>query len=195
MKEIRIHGRGGQGCVTAGLLIAEAFFQSGKWAQTFPIFGVERRGAPVAAFVRVGDDPILQRYNIYKPHHVLVADATLVKVVNVVEGLRKDGRIFLNTAWDYDKIGGEGGPVVDIEGFKVHPINATGIALHWKLGTEQAPIVNTALVGFYLRICGVALEHGLTAVEKHIPVKVEANKNALADAYHYDMIEDEPWIT
>jgi len=186
MKEIRIHGRGGQGCVTAGLLIAEAFFQSGKWVQTFPIFGVERRGAPVAAFVRVGDDPILQRYNVYKPHDVLVADPTLVNVVNVIEGLRKDGRIFINTPWDYDK----GEPEVQIEGFKLHPIEATAIALHWKLGTEQAPIVNTALVGFYLRICGVALEHGLTAVEKHIPIQTEANKQAMTDAYHFDMIKD-----
>lgn len=184
MKEIRIHGRGGQGIVNAGILLAEAFFQSGKWVQTFPIFGVERRGAPVAAFVRVGDDPILQRYNIYKPNHVLVADPTLVNVVNVVDGLHEDGRIFINTPWDYEK----GEPEVRIEGFKCHPINATAIALHWKLGTEQAPIVNTALCGFYLRICGVALDHGITAIEKHIPAKIQANKEAMADAYNYDSI-------
>ena len=175
MREIRIHGRGGQGIVNAGILLAEAFFQSGKWVQTFPMFGTERRGAPVASFVRIGDSQILQRYNVYKPHDVLVADPTVMEFVDVFAGLREEGRIFINSVANRPEVH---------ESFKVHYIDATAIALKWKLGTEQAPIVNTALVGFYLRICNVALEHGLTAIDKHIPIKVKANKQAMISAYH-----------
>jgi pyruvate ferredoxin oxidoreductase gamma subunit/2-oxoisovalerate ferredoxin oxidoreductase gamma subunit len=183
MKEIRIHGRGGQGCVTAGILIAEALFQSGKWVQTFPIFGVERRGAPVAAYVRVGDDPILQRYNIYEPDEVIVLDPTLMDVVDVTAGLKKFGELVVNGS--HKEILSD-----DLRAqYFVTIVDANKIALEWRLGNEQAPIVNTAVVGAYLRTQDVKLEHGIEAVKKHVYIKPEANMNALADGYHYDINE------
>jgi Pyruvate/2-oxoacid:ferredoxin oxidoreductase gamma subunit len=90
-----------------------------------------------------------------------------MEFVDVYAGLREGGRVFVNST---EK--------------KPYYIDATAIALKWRLGTEQAPIVNTALVGFYLRICGVDLKHGLSAIEKHIPAKIGANKKAMTDAYH-----------
>jgi pyruvate ferredoxin oxidoreductase gamma subunit/2-oxoisovalerate ferredoxin oxidoreductase gamma subunit len=183
MKEIRIHGRGGQGCVTAGLIIAEALFESGKWAQTFPIFGVERRGAPVAAFVRVGDDPILQRYNVYKPDEIIVLDPTLMDIVDVTAGLKDFGEILINGS-DKDVLSH------DIKRkYFTTIVDANRIALKWELGNEQAPIVNTAVVGAYLRTQAVKLELGIAAVRKHVPIKIEANVGALTDGYHYDINE------
>ncbi|NPB02837.1 MAG: pyruvate ferredoxin oxidoreductase, partial [Thermotogae bacterium] len=85
MIEIRIHGRGGQGAVVASEILARAFFKEGKYIQAFPHFGVERRGAPVAAFVRVGDPgSLFVRTNIYEPDHVIVLDPTLLTAVNVL---------------------------------------------------------------------------------------------------------------
>lgn len=97
MREIRIHGRGGQGSVTATELLAVAAFEDGKYSQAFPAFGVERRGAPVMAFVRLNDKPIRLRSQIYEPDYVIVQDATLVDVVNVAAGARQDGIILINT--------------------------------------------------------------------------------------------------
>lgn len=183
MKEIRIHGRGGQGCVTAGILIAEALFQSGKWVQTFPIFGVERRGAPVAAFVRVNDDPVLQRYNIYEPDEVIILDPTLMNIVDVMAGLKDFGEFLIN------------GSTKDLLSHEIRRkyfitmVDANKIALKWKLGNEQAPIVNTAAIGAYLRTQAVKIEHGIAAVKKHILIKTEANINALTDGYYHDTNE------
>ncbi|MBT7500566.1 pyruvate ferredoxin oxidoreductase, partial [Candidatus Falkowbacteria bacterium] len=78
MLEIRLHGRGGQGSVTAAELIAVAAFYDGKYAQAFPNFGVERRGAPVMAFARIATDPIRLREQIYQPDYIIIQDATLV---------------------------------------------------------------------------------------------------------------------
>jgi len=97
MKEIRIHGRGGQGSVTAAELLAVAAFEDGKYSQAFPAFGVERRGAPVMAFMRLDDKPIRLRSQIYEPDYVIVQDATLVDVVNVAAGAKPDGFIIINT--------------------------------------------------------------------------------------------------
>src|SRR4030043_1710081 len=79
MIEIRIHGRGGQGAVIASEVLAAAFFKEGKYVPAFPAFGVERRGAPVAAFTRVDDQPIRIRHNIYEPDHIIVLDPTLME--------------------------------------------------------------------------------------------------------------------
>jgi len=77
MQEIRFHGRGGQGTVVASILLAKAFFNAGYWVQTFPVFGVERRGAPVEAYLRLDKEKILTRSNVYSPDHVVVQDAKM----------------------------------------------------------------------------------------------------------------------
>ncbi len=91
MKELRIHGRGGQGSVTAAELIAVAAFHDGMYAQAFPAFGVERRGAPVQAFVRFSSEKIRLRSQIYEPDYIIVQDPTLIADVNVYQGMREGG--------------------------------------------------------------------------------------------------------
>ena len=89
MKEIRFHGRGGQGIVTAAELLAIAAFYENKYAQSFPFFGPERRGAPVISYVRIDDDPIRVRMGIYTPDCVVVLDPQLPRIINVMEGLKE----------------------------------------------------------------------------------------------------------
>jgi pyruvate ferredoxin oxidoreductase gamma subunit len=97
MIEIRIHGRGGQGGVTSAELLARAAIAQGKYAQAFPSFGPERRGAPVVAFVRVDDKPIRIRERVYSPNMVLVLDPTLLDIVNVADGLKDGGKVVVNS--------------------------------------------------------------------------------------------------
>jgi 2-oxoacid:acceptor oxidoreductase gamma subunit (pyruvate/2-ketoisovalerate family) len=97
MIEVRFHGRGGQGAVTSAELIAQAAIKQGMYAQAFPSFGPERRGAPVQAFLRVSDKPIRLRSKIYKPDHVIILDPTLLGTVNCTDGLKPDGFVIINT--------------------------------------------------------------------------------------------------
>ena len=97
MYEVRFHGRGGQGAVTAARLLADAAFREGKDVQSFPIFGVERRGAPVAAFTRMDDKPIDIKTQIYEPDVVIVLDPTLIGVIDVADGLKDNGKIVINS--------------------------------------------------------------------------------------------------
>lgn len=97
MIEIRWHGRGGQGAKTASLLLADAAFETGKFIQGFPEYGPERMGAPITAYNRISDDRITIHSNIYEPDYVVVVDETLLKVVDVSLGLKKEGAIVINT--------------------------------------------------------------------------------------------------
>ena len=83
MLEIRIHGRGGQGAVVASKVLAAAFFGEGHFVQAFPAFGVERRGAPVMAFVRIDSAPVRLRCNVYNPEHLIVLDHALTETVDI----------------------------------------------------------------------------------------------------------------
>src|SRR5512134_2923121 len=98
MRELRIHGRGGQGAVVASKLLAVALFHEENQVQSFPAFGVERRGAPVTAFMRVDRDPIRLRCEVTAPDDVIVLDPTLVEAVDVTAGLKPGGTILINTA-------------------------------------------------------------------------------------------------
>ena len=90
MIEIRIHGRGGQGAVTAAQLLAIAAFYDGKQAQAFPMFGVERRGAPATSFVRIDDKKINVREQIYEPDYVIVFDPSLIEIADAKKGLKHE---------------------------------------------------------------------------------------------------------
>ncbi|WP_088335100.1 pyruvate ferredoxin oxidoreductase subunit gamma [Methanopyrus sp. KOL6] len=148
MIEIRIHGRGGQGAVTAAEILAIAAKEDGKYSQAFPFFGVERRGAPVTAFARIDDEFIKIRSQIYEPDHVIVLDSSLLAVVDVTEGLSEDGLIVINSREDRE----ESDEVAEeFEDFNVYVVDATQIALD-ELGI---PIVNTAMVGAYLKASDV----------------------------------------
>ena len=177
MIEIRIHGRGGQGAVIASKLLASAFFKEGKYVQSFPTFGVERRGAPVAAFVRVDDEPILVRSQIYEPDHIIVLDPTLIEAVDVTHGLKSGGWVLINTTQDPEKFS-ELGP------FRIATVDASGIATRHRLGSKTHPIVNTAILGAFARITGfVKLESILEAIQEEIPIAPDRNVKAAREAY------------
>jgi len=105
MYEIRVHGRGGQGVVTAAELLSVAAFESGAYAQAFPSFGSERTGAPVTAFCRIDTKPIRLREPVLRPDTVIVQDSTLIRHVDVFAGRRPDGWVLLNSRLDWDRLG------------------------------------------------------------------------------------------
>ena len=98
--EIRWHGRGGQGTKTASLLLADAAFNTGKYVQGFPEYGPERMGAPITAYNRISNNPIVIHSNIYEPDYVVVVDDTLLESVDVTAGLKESGAIVINTVKD-----------------------------------------------------------------------------------------------
>lgn len=104
MIEIRWHGRGGQGAKTASLLLADAAFNTGKYIQGFPEYGPERMGAPITAYNRISDKPIRIHSNIYEPDYVVVIDDSLLKSVDVTNGLKNTGAIIINTSKTADEI-------------------------------------------------------------------------------------------
>jgi len=174
MKEIRIHGRGGQGSVTAAEILAIAAFYEGKYSQAFPSFGVERRGAPVTAFARISDRFIRARCQIYEPDYVIVQDSTLIGVVDVTKGLKDSGAIIVNTEKSPEEL--------DLNTkAKVYTIDATKIALD-VLGR---PIVNTVMLGAFAGITKeFSLESLVKAVRKRLPAKIaEMNVKAVETAY------------
>ncbi len=142
MIEIRFHGRGGQGAVTSAELTALAAIEQGKYAQAFPSFGPERRGAPVMAYVRVSDEPIRTREKIYEPDIVVVLDPTLLDIVNVAAGLKNDGVVVLNSSKSAEEIRAASG----IKS-KLALVDATRIAVE----TMGLPITNTTLLGAMLK--------------------------------------------
>ena len=177
MIEIRFHGRGGQGAVVASEILASAFFKEGKFVQSFPTFGVERRGAPVAAFIRVDDQPILLRCEIYQPDHIVVLDPTLILAVDVTAGLKAGGWIIVNSDRRPEELELP-------ERFKVATVDANRIAVKHRLGSPTNPIVNTAILGAFARITRlVGLDPLLEAVREAVPLQKEANVAATREAY------------
>ncbi len=104
MLQIRIHGRGGQGVVTAAEMLSVAAFWEGRHAQAFPSFGSERTGAPVVSFCRVDDRPIRLREPIIAPDVLIVQDPTLLHQVDVFQGLKPDGYVLINTRRSFDEL-------------------------------------------------------------------------------------------
>ena len=177
MQEIRFHGRGGQGTVVASILLAKAFFSSGYAVQTFPLFGVERRGAPVEAYLRLDKQKILTRNNVYTPDHVVVQDAKLLRNVDVTKGLKPGGWILLNTA--SPPPGKEA-----FKGFRLAWVDATRIAVSCGLGTRTHPIINTAMIGAFARMMDrPPLEMISEAIKAEITTKPANNIQAAQKAY------------
>ncbi|MEM2870230.1 MAG: 2-oxoacid:acceptor oxidoreductase family protein [Thermoplasmata archaeon] len=176
MYEVRFHGRGGQGAVTAANILAAAAFIEGKKVQAFPMFGVERRGAPVMAFLRLDEKPIVTRTQVYTPDAVVVLDTTLIQVVNITVGLKDGGVLVLNSTKHPSEF--------KYRGARVFTVDATGIAVANRLGTATNPIVNTAILGAYSRAAG---NIGMSAIERAIrenaPIKTEENVRAAREAY------------
>ena len=154
MLEIRWHGRGGQGAVTSVELLALSAIEEGKYAQGFPSFGPERRGAPVTAFNRVDDRQIKIRSGIYHPDVVVVLDESLVALVKVTEGLKPTGILLVNTT----KTLAELKKNIRFEG-RIATCDATGIARE-ELGV---PITNTTMLGALVKLTGAVKIESLDA--------------------------------
>jgi pyruvate ferredoxin oxidoreductase gamma subunit/2-oxoisovalerate ferredoxin oxidoreductase gamma subunit len=177
MQEIRFHGRGGQGTVVASILLAKAFFKAGYDVQTFPLFGVERRGAPVEAYLRLDKQKILTRNNVYTPDHVVVQDAKLLQSVDVTRGLKPGGWILLNTANPPEMRDA-------FSGYRLSLIDATQIAVRCDLGTRTHPIINTAMIGAFARMMGMPpLDIISEATQAESTTKSHNNIKALKEAY------------
>ncbi|MFN4218239.1 MAG: 2-oxoacid:acceptor oxidoreductase family protein [Candidatus Bipolaricaulia bacterium] len=178
MIEVRFHGRGGQGAVVASEILATALFKEGKFVQAFPAFGVERRGAPVMAFLRFDSLPIRRRCQIYEPDHVVVLDPTLLSAVDVTAGLKPDGSILINSDSPPESF-------TALQKFLVATVPAGEIAVAHNLGTRTNPIVNTAILGAFVRLTGfVSLETLLDAIAEKVPERQrERNQAAARVAY------------
>ena len=173
MLEIRIHGRGGQGAVVASRLLALAFFKEGQWVQSFPTFGAERRGAPVAAFTRADSEPITLRCGITEPDILVILDATLLRDVDVTNGLKEGGQTIVNSPHP-----------VDLEGIKAYTVDASTIALEHGLGTPTYPIVNTAMAGAFAGATKlVSIDSVVEAIKEFVKDKTRENVKAAREAW------------
>lgn len=158
--EIRWHGRGGQGVVTANEILAGAALEEGKYMKAFPEFGPERMGAPIRAFARISEEPIKVHSQVYFPDYVVVLDPTLIGNINVLEGMRKDGALVANYPDSKENL--RRALATDMD---VHAVNATKIALE----TIGKPLANTAMLGALVKVSGV-LE--LDSIKKELRSKL-----------------------
>ena len=181
--EIRWHGRGGQGGVTSAELLARAAIDEGKYAQAFPAFGAERRGAPVLAFDRISSqEPIRVRAEIAEPDVVVVLDPTLLRVVNVTSGLKEKGVLLINTRRLLLDIESEFGT-----GWQLAIVDATKIAREI-LGI---PIVNTTMLGALLRATGIVkLESLFEPLKQRFDRLAERNINAMKKAFEETLVKE-----
>ncbi|UCD79931.1 MAG: 2-oxoacid:acceptor oxidoreductase family protein [Desulfobacterales bacterium] len=180
MKEIKILGRGGQGAVTGAQILATAAFLEGYWAQSFPQFGAERRGAPVIAYLRLADEQIAIRSKVYTPDVVIVMDFNLFKMAKPLAGLKSDGTAIINCT--DDNIAKLRELTGNVE--RLFSIDATLIA-HETYGKTTIPITNVILIGAYCAAAGdVSLESIYKALPDFFPDdKIEINRKAARMGY------------
>lgn len=179
--EIRWHGRGGQGAVTSAELVAQAAINEGRYAQAFPAFGAERRGAPVVAFVRINpDEPIRVRAEVAEPDVVVVLDPGLLRIVDVTSGLKVTGMLVVNTKKQPEQIRQE-------------------FSLNWSLATVDAtkiarellgvPIVNTSMIGALLKATEVVkLESLFEPLRQRFGRLAERNIEAMKRAHEETVV-------
>jgi len=180
MIEIRFHGRGGQGAVIGGKILATAIFSEGSFVQAFPTFGVERRGAPVAAFVRIDKEKIDLRSQIYTPDHLIILDSTLLKNPATFKGFKKEGWVLINSKKSPEEL--KASP--QMSEFKIACVDASGIAARNRLGSQTSPIVNTAILGAFCKITEIcSMDSVSNAIRKGVPIKPDANIKAAQEAY------------
>jgi 2-oxoacid:acceptor oxidoreductase gamma subunit (pyruvate/2-ketoisovalerate family) len=180
--EIRWHGRGGLGAVTSAELVARAAISEGRYAQSFPSFGPERRGAPVLAFLRISDESIKVRTVIQEPDIVVVLDPTLLHAVDITSGLKKNGKIIVNSRKPPAELKSE-------FGFKwpVAAVNATKIAGE----TIGVPITNTAMIGALLKVTeAVKMDSMVEQLQERFGGKALGNIEAMKRAYKETVTEE-----
>ncbi len=179
MIEIRFHGRGGQGAVVGATILAKAAMKEGKFAQSFPLFGAERRGAAVQAFLRIDTKYIYMKDVVQRPDHVVVLDAGLIKTkaAQVDKGLKTGGYILINSPEDPQVFNFP-------SDFLVVTVDASSIAVKHGVGTMQTPIVNTAILGAFIKLVNlVKLDILLETVATEVPAGKEANVRAARESF------------
>ncbi len=178
MFEVRIHGRGGQGVVTAAELLSVAAFFEGRHSQAFPSFGSERTGAPVVAFCRIDDREIRSREPIMHPDALIIQDSTLLAQPSVFEGLRPDGYLLINSSRRFEELGLEG---------VVQPRSRRIVVPATELARELVgkPVPNAALLGGFAAMSGlVSLNSVTTAIRQRFTRSVAtANVAAATSAF------------
>jgi pyruvate ferredoxin oxidoreductase gamma subunit len=180
--EIRWHGRGGMGAVTSAELVARAAISEGKYAQSFPSFGPERRGAPVIAFLRISDEFIKTRTAIYEPEIVVVLDPGLLHAVDVTSGLKRNGKIAINSRKSPAELKSEFGYK-----WPVATVNATIIAKE----TIGMPITNTAMIGAMLKVTeAVKFNSVVEQLHERFGARAKGNIEAMKRAYEETVIEE-----
>ena len=180
MFQVRIHGRGGQGVVTAAEMLSIAAFEGGRHAQAFPSFGSERTGAPVVAFCRIADREIRLREPIMAPDALIIQDPTLLHQVDVFAGLKPDGYILINTNKSFEELG-----LADfVRGHRaerLRTVSATDLALRH----VGRPVPNVPLLGGFAAVSGVIrLESVIKAIHDRFSGKLaDGNIAAATEAY------------
>ncbi len=176
MKEIGLHGRGGQGIVMAGEMLANAYFHEGNFAQFMPSYGAERRGSPSNAYIRVSKKKIYNRYAVAQPDAVIVFNMSLINLVKV----KNNGTALLNIGGSIEK---NNSPA------KIFAVDANSIAMSLKLGTPAIPIINTALLGAFCRVMG---DYSFDSLSKAIKEKLGRNAdiNIEAGKIAYDSVRE-----
>lgn len=178
MIALRIAGRGGQGVVLASKILAEAFFEAKWWVQAFPSFGAERRGAPVSAFLRVDAQEITLRCGIERPDWLILFDAELLSLPDIVSALSPKTSLVLN-ARQVPPLSREGDRPA-----QVFVVDAMATARRWGLSRAALPVINTAMVGAFARASGLLDFPAVgEALNRLVPSAKDANTAAAKDAY------------
>ena len=186
MFQVRIHGRGGQGVVTAAEMLSIAAFEEGRHAQAFPSFGSERTGAPVVAFCRISDSEIRLREPIMEPDALIIQDPTLLHQVDVFAGLKPDGYILINTNRGFVELG-LGDFVRDRHAERLCTVAATELALKH----VGRPVPNVPLLGGFAAVTGlIRLESVIKAINDKFSGKVAAG-NIAAATEAYGIVREE----
>lgn len=178
MLEIKFYGRGGQGTVIASQILARVFFLMGKYPQCFSVFGGERRGAPVAGFLRVDDKKIYLKCEIRRPDHMIYMASDLVDEKEIELSLKQGGLILINNALTANQFRG-------LHRFRLALVDALAVSEEAGLGGT----INTAILGAYARANGeISMPHLEQAIRETVPAKIEANIVAAKRAYKVTQI-------
>jgi len=180
MFQVRIHGRGGQGVVTAAEMLSVAAFNEGRHAQAFPSFGSERTGAPVVSFCRIDDKTIRVREPVMEPDALIIQDPTLLNQVDVFSGLKHDGFVLINTSKNFDDLG-LGDFATGFHHERLLTVPAGDLAREY---TGRA-VPNAALLGGFAALSGlISLEAVSAAIRERFSGEVGEGNVAAAAAAH-----------
>jgi pyruvate ferredoxin oxidoreductase gamma subunit len=185
MFQVRIHGRGGQGVVTAAELLSIAAFTEGRHAQAFPTFGSERTGAPVTSFCRIDDEPIRIREPIAQPDALVIQDPTLLHQVDVFSGLAGDGYVLLNSSKDLDELGLQS-LLLNRPFGRAMTLPATEIARE----VIGRPVPNAVLLGGFAALSGVISMDSLAEAIGEKFKGTVAERNVAAARTAYEMVSE-----